>query len=164
MLIGALVFFSQPSGLAQAPTTSAELKALVQQMARTASSLAAAEKQHKTISTDVDALVARRTTHDQNPPNGGQPCPAQNTGPCDAYNVEANQLDTESHALVAAIDANAATRLELRQQLGLERAKLRIGNFLGALSRWRDRVVACSNLPVPEDMVRCMNDAWEDHP
>lgn len=154
------VFAGSTETFAQIPATPDDFKAILGDVATTAQGIAAAEKSRKRLEPRIKSWQGRNTQHNANP------CtyPPGHPEACAAYNAEATALDKERDGLRAELKTSDETLGTLRSHYNLQLSRLRLAKFLGALEQWRDRVVACANLPSAEAAAACLKSAWEAYP
>ncbi len=147
-----------PAVQAQAPETSAEYRALLDDITATAHKITEAEQ-------GLDALVVRKKAWEEKyTRHEAKKCVWTNSyEECRWYDDEAAELNREDTAIRTEGKKLLGEHASLSSHLAVQISSLKIARILVILSEWEQRVVACTKLPW-ETATKCLNDEWERHP
>lgn len=145
------------------PPTANQGKMIVIDAVRTARSLVAVEEKITEIDEQMTATRSRIAAH--NAVYGGGDCvyTEQNPNACAGWIAEAAELNTAVADLTRQREKQKFRRAELRGNLNMRLARLRIMVLLDGLTDWEQEVVSCSRLKNDADR-QCLITAWEHHP
>ena len=158
LVVAMLAALSVPSPvLGQAPTTAVEARAVVQEMVDVSNEIVAAERERPAIDARWEDLQGRIRAF-----NAAQPCryPPGRPEVCHPNAERGRILNQEHDGLVA----ERARLPNLRSRRNMLLTRLRLAPLLGGLQEWRDRVVACANLPNAVAAAACLQREWERYP
>lgn len=160
ILAGVIFASLAPRVHAQAPTTFSELKAIVRDVARTSKEIEELDDKMADVETRAQDFLERYNRHQNNQCMYRPGHPEE----CATYATEAKNLDAEARALNAEVKMYEGQTASLRSHMQLQFARIKLAPLFSGLETWTRRVQRCVNLPTDEKAVRCLNDAWEEHP
>lgn len=149
------------AAFAQAPTTLAEFKAIIDQASATALEVKKVDEKMADAVERGKELVERKKRHDANRctyPDGQRE-------KCDWYEAERRTLDEQSSAILKEFAEYEDQKRDLVGGFRILMMKLRVAKVIGRLKEWVDNDVApCPLKPSLYAAVACLDAAWENHP
>ena len=144
-----------------APSSLDQIEDLLSQSAKTSRAIEKVDEKIAKVEARGQVLLEKRKTHEANrcyfPP--GHP------EKCQAYDAEAEFIDTGLAALRSELQGYKETKMTLTHKFGMLMARLRIARLLEGLQEWVEgQVVPCTRIPDPKVAQRCLDAAWERHP
>ncbi|MBX4211286.1 MAG: hypothetical protein KW806_00585 [Candidatus Yanofskybacteria bacterium] len=146
----------------KAPTAS-QGKMIVADAARTAIKLKEVEEKLAEVDEQFTVTQSSIVAHNAVHPSGTCVAPVDNPNVCDGWVAEGGQLNTTMIELAREREKQKFRKAELRGNLNMRLARLRMMVLLDGLTEWEREVVACSKLGKDADR-GCLIAAWEHHP
>jgi chromosome segregation ATPase len=149
------------NAFAQAPTTLAELRAVLIKSAETAKEITSTREQIAEANQRAKALIEEKRQHDSNrctfPPGHPEKC-AQ-------YNADAAAIDKRVTELLNEFAKYEEEMRTLKANFHLLMARIRIARLLNEVQKWYEiDVLPCTAIQDPIAAQVCLGQAWERHP